>query len=57
MRKSVITSDRKWLRLIGIVGCTMCWASCNQAPDASGMKPSYATMEVEAADKEFSAGA
>ena len=41
MRKSMITLNRKWIRLIGIVGCTMCLASCKQASDASGMKPSY----------------
>ena len=52
MRKSMITLNRKWIRLIGIVGCTMCLASCKQASDASGMKPSYATMKVEATDKE-----
>lgn len=54
MRKSMITLNRKWIRLIGIVGCTMCLASCKQATDASGMKPSYATMKVEATDKELS---
>ena len=54
MRKSMITLNRKWIRLIGIVGCTMCLASCKQASDASGMKPSYATMNVEATDKELS---
>lgn len=51
----MITFNKKWIRLIGIVGCTMCLASCKQAPDAVGMKPSYATMKVEAADKEMSA--
>ena len=50
----MITLNRKWIRLIGIVGCTMCLASCKQASDASGMKPSYATMKVEAMDKELS---
>ena len=54
MRKSMITLNRKWIRLIGIVGCTMCLASCKQASDAFGMKPSYATMKVEATDKELS---
>lgn len=54
MRKSMITLNRKWIRLIGIVGCTMCLASCKQASDASGMKSSYATMKVEATDKELS---
>ena len=50
----MITVSKKWIRLIGIVGCTMCLASCQQASDASGMKPSYATMKVEATDKELS---
>ena len=54
IRVSMITVNKKWLRLIGIVGCTMCLASCKQASDASGMKPSYATMKVEATDKELS---
>ena len=45
--------NKKWLRLIGIVGCTVWMASCKQATDA-GVKPSYATMKVEAADKELS---
>ena len=53
MRKSMITLNRKWIRLIGIVGCTVWMASCKQATDA-GVKPSYATMKVEAADKELS---
>ena len=53
-RESMITVSKKWIRLIGIVGCTMCLASCKQASDASGMKPSYATMKVEATDKELS---
>ncbi|MEL5896040.1 efflux RND transporter periplasmic adaptor subunit [Bacteroides sp. GD17] len=49
----MITENRKWIRLIGIIGCTMWMASCKQAPDA-GVKPSYATMKVEAADRELS---
>ena len=53
IRVSMITVNRKWLRLIGIVGCTVWMASCKQATDA-GVKPSYATMKVEAADKELS---
>ena len=53
MRKSMITLNRKWIRLIGIVGCTVWMASCKQATDA-GVKPSYAIMEVKAADKELS---
>ena len=53
IRVSMITVNRKWLRLIGIVGCTVWMASCKQATDA-GVKPSFAIMEVEAVDKEFS---
>ena len=53
IRVSMITVNKKWLRLIGIVGCTVWMASCKQATDA-GVKPSYATMKVEVADKELS---
>ena len=53
IRVSMITVNKKWLRLIGIVGCTVWMASCKQETDA-GVKPSYATMKVEAADKELS---
>ena len=53
MRVSMITVNKKWLRLIGIVGCTVWMASCKQATDA-GVKPSFAIMEVKAADKELS---
>ncbi|MFR5757945.1 MAG: efflux RND transporter periplasmic adaptor subunit [Bacteroides cellulosilyticus] len=49
----MITVNKKWLRLIGIVGCTVWMASCKQATDA-GVKPSFAIMEVKAADKELS---
>ena len=50
----MITVNKKWIRLIGIVGCTVWMASCKQAPDA-GVKPSsYAVMRLEAADKELS---
>ncbi len=53
IRVSMITVNKKWLWLIGIVGCTVWMASCKQATDA-GVKPSYAIMEVKAADKELS---
>lgn len=39
----MITVNKKWIRLIGIVGCTVWMASCKQAPDA-GVKSSYAVM-------------
>ena len=44
IRVSMITVNRKWLRLIGIVGCTVWMASCKQATDA-GVKPSYRSEE------------
>ena len=53
IRVSMITVNKKWLRLIGIVGCTVWMASYKQATDA-GVKPSFAIMEVKAADKELS---
>ena len=53
IRVSMITVNKKWLRLIGIVGCTVWMASCKQATDA-GVKPSFAIMEVKAVDKELS---
>lgn len=42
-----------WIRLIGIVGCTMWMTSCKQAPDVQ-VKPSYSVMKVALADKELS---
>lgn len=49
----MITVNKKWIRLIGIVGCTVWMASCKQAPDA-GVKSSYAVMQIEPMDKELS---
>ena len=62
----MITVSKKWIRLIGIVGCTVWMASCKQASDAGGKSSSYAheghprqqkgfaVMQIEAVDKEFS---
>ena len=50
----MITLNRKWIRLIGIVGCTVWMASCKQASDAGVKSSSYAVMQIEAVDKEFS---
>lgn len=47
-------SKQKWIRLIGIVGCTVWMASCKQASDAGVKSSSYAVMQIEAVDKEFS---
>ena len=49
----MITVNKNWIRLIGIVGCTVWMASCKQAPDA-GVKSSYAVMQIEPTDKELS---
>ena len=51
----MITVNKKWIRLIGIVGCTVWMASCKQAPDA-GVKSSYAVMQIEPTDKELPRG-
>ena len=50
----MITVSKKWIRLIGIVGCTVWMASCKQASDAGVKSSSYAVMQIEAVDKEFS---
>lgn len=50
----MITMNKKWIRLIGIVGCTVWMASCKQAPDAGVKSSSYAVMQLAAADKELS---
>ena len=50
----MITVSKKWIRLIGIVGCTVWMASCKQASDAGVKSSSYAVVQIEAADKEFS---
>ena len=50
----MITVSKKWIRLIGIVGCTVWMASCKQASDAGVKSSSYAVVQIEAVDKEFS---
>ena len=50
----MITVSKKWIRLIGIVGCTVWMASCKQASDAGVKSSSYAVMQIEAVDKDFS---
>lgn len=50
----MITVDKKWIRLIGIVGCTVWMASCKQAPDAGVKSSSYAVIQLKPEDKEFS---
>ena len=55
MKKSMITLNRNWIRLMGTVGCIACLASCKQAPQ-TGMAPSssYEIMKIEATDKVLS---
>lgn len=49
----MITLNRKWIRLMTVIGCTAWLASCKQAPDTQ-VKPSYAIMKVSPVDKELS---
>ena len=44
----------KWVRLMGLVGCTMWMASCQEAPSQqAGGGVGYETMKVVTSDKEF----
>ena len=44
----------KWVRLMGLVGCSMWMASCQETPSQqSGGGASYETMKVVTSDKEF----
>ena len=43
----------KWVRLMGLVGCTMWMASCQEAPTRQAGGASYETMTVFTSDKEF----
>lgn len=46
--------ENNWVRLMTVVGCAVCLASCKQAPDAGAMmKPTYAIMKTEVSNKEF----
>lgn len=47
----------KWMRLIGLFGCSVWMASCQQAPtQQAGGGASYETMKVVTSDKEFVTG-
>ena len=44
----------KWVRLMGLVGCTMWMASCQETPSQQvGGGASYETMNDVTSDKEF----
>lgn len=50
----MMTVNRKWMQLMGVIGC-MAWAtSCKQAPQGQMNNAGYATMTVTTADKELS---
>ena len=43
-----------WVRLMGLVGCTVWMASCQEAPSQqAGGGVGYETMKVVTSDKEF----
>ena len=48
----MITMNRKWMRLIVLVGCAALTASCKQAPVAQ-MEAEYAVLKVSPSDKSF----
>lgn len=49
----MITMNRNWMRLIGIISCAALMASCKQASDA-GTGSSYETMKLTTTDRELS---
>ena len=49
-----MNKSEKWVRLMGLVGCTVWMASCQNAPSQqAGGGASYETMNVVTSDKEF----
>ena len=48
-----MTLNRKWMRLIVLVGCAALTASCKQAPVAQ-MEAEYAVLKVSPSDKVLS---
>ena len=47
----MVTVNKKWLQLMGVVGCAMWFASCGQAPKGEMQTGGYETMVVAKADK------
>lgn len=47
----MVTVNKKWLQLMGVVGCAMWFASCGQAPKGEMQAGGYETMVVAKADK------
>lgn len=47
-------SKSKWMQLIGMIGCTVWMASCQQAPAEQQVANTYETMMVTTSNKEFS---
>lgn len=50
---NMMTLNRKWMRLIVLVGCAALTASCKQAPVAQ-MEAEYAVLKVSPSDKVLS---
>lgn len=49
----MMTVNKKWIRLMGIVSFVMGVSSCKQAPDAQSGSTNYAIMKVAPADREL----
>ena len=49
----MITVNKKWLWLMGIIGCTFWTTSCKQTQETT-VNENYATMKVQPEDKELS---
>lgn len=51
----MITVNKKWMQLVGVIGCAVWVTSCKEAPAGQmGNASSYAVMKVATADKELS---
>lgn len=47
----MMTVNKKWMRLMGVIGCVVWMASCKQAPEAQQGSANYALMKVEKSDR------
>ena len=47
----MVTVNKKWLQLMGIVGCAIGFASCGQTQKGEMQTGGYETMVVAKADK------
>lgn len=49
----MVTVNKKWMQLAGIVGCTLWMTSCKQEAQVGQMPMTYKTMTVSLSDKEY----